>query len=142
MEFRVLTPQSLHSHQSRRGNTKIFVGEASYGTSFHMAVDGCWGPMCDFTGSRLQSDAKPGRCTNSAGYIAYAEINEIIRSGEGEVIYDADSDTDVLLYEGLYPLDLSSPPTFSSTPPCCQFWRETTVLLTTPLVRVLRSRLR
>ncbi len=26
-------------------NNKIFVGEASYGRSFHMAVDGCWGPM-------------------------------------------------------------------------------------------------
>jgi hypothetical protein len=110
-------------------NSKIFVGEASYGRSFHMAVDGCWGPMCDFTGSRLQSDAKPGRCTNSAGYIAYAEINEIIRSGEGEVIYDADSDTDVLLYEGLYSLALFSLPnfqpaprhvtSFGARPPCC-----------------------
>ncbi|KAH6851101.1 glycoside hydrolase family 18 protein [Chaetomium sp. MPI-CAGE-AT-0009] len=83
-------------------NNKIFVGEASYGRSFHMAVDGCWGPMCDFTGTRLQSDAKPGRCTNSSGYIAYAEINEILRKGGGQFIHDRDSDTNVLLYEGDY----------------------------------------
>ncbi|KAK4233824.1 hypothetical protein C8A03DRAFT_47714 [Achaetomium macrosporum] len=83
-------------------NNKIFVGEASYGRSFHMAVDGCWGPTCDFTGTGLQSDAKPGRCTNSPGYMAYAEINEPIRSGAGQVVHDHDSNTDVLLYEGDY----------------------------------------
>jgi hypothetical protein len=82
-------------------NNKIFVGESSYGRSFRMAVDGCWGPMCEFTGSRLVSDANPGRCTDTAGYISNAEINELIQNGNGRVLYDRKSDTDVLLYNGL-----------------------------------------
>ncbi|KAK4072464.1 CAZyme family GH18 and CBM24 [Trichoderma harzianum] len=84
-------------------NNKIFVGEASYGRSFHMATDGCWGPMCDFTGTRLQSDAKPGRCTKAPGYVAYAEINEIIKKGDGaQTFRDNSSDSDIMLYKGDY----------------------------------------
>ncbi|KAI1772844.1 carbohydrate-binding module family 24 protein [Hypoxylon cercidicola] len=83
-------------------NNKIFVGESSYGRSFHMAVDGCWGPMCDFTGTRTESDAQPGRCTKTGGYIANAEINELIRTGAVQQLHDGDSNTDVLLYNGDY----------------------------------------
>ncbi|RYP06455.1 hypothetical protein DL766_010222 [Monosporascus sp. MC13-8B] len=84
-------------------NNKVFVGESSYGRSFHMAKDGCWGPMCEFTGSRTQSDAKPGRCTKTAGYISNAEINEIIRRGDGaRTFHDGDSNTDIMLYQGDY----------------------------------------
>jgi len=81
-------------------NNKIFVGESSYGRSFHMAVDGCWGPMCEFTGTRLESDAQPGRCTNQAGYIANAEINDLIRTGQAKTFHDHDSNSDILLYGG------------------------------------------
>jgi len=81
-------------------NNKIFVGESSYGRSFHMAVDGCWGPMCDFTGARLEPQAAPGRCTSTPGVLADAEINDIIRKGEGKQLYDADANVDVLLYRG------------------------------------------
>jgi hypothetical protein len=83
-------------------NNKIFVGESSYGRSFHMAVDGCWGPMCDFTGSRLVSDAQPGRCTETGGYISNAEINEIIRAGGGRQFHDGASNSDILIYKGDY----------------------------------------
>lgn len=66
-----------------------------------MATDGCWGPMCDFTGTRLQSDAKPGRCTKAPGYVAYAEINEIIKKGDGaQTFRDNSSDSDIMLYKG------------------------------------------
>ncbi|ERT01646.1 hypothetical protein HMPREF1624_02898 [Sporothrix schenckii ATCC 58251] len=82
-------------------NNKVVVGEASYGRSFHMAEHLCWGPLCEFTGSRNQSDATPGRCTQTAGYIANAEINELIRQG-AQSIYDGSSDTDVVLYNGDY----------------------------------------
>jgi hypothetical protein len=81
-------------------NNKIFVGEASYGRTFHMAVDGCWGPMCDFTGTRTASDANPGRCTGEGGFIAYAEIQDLIKVGEGQMFYDGASNTDVLVYRG------------------------------------------
>ncbi|UKZ57771.1 hypothetical protein TrVGV298_011632 [Trichoderma virens] len=84
-------------------NNKIFVGEASYGRAFHMAVNGCWGPTCDFTGSRLKSDAKPGRCTKAPGYLAYAEINEIIKNGQSDQAFrDTGSDSNVMLYQGDY----------------------------------------
>jgi hypothetical protein len=84
-------------------NNKIFVGEASYGRSFHMASDGCWGPMCDFTGSKTHSDARPGRCTNAGGYLAYAEIAEIQGSGEGaKTFHDDASSSDIMLYKGDY----------------------------------------
>ncbi|KAL7936765.1 hypothetical protein V8C35DRAFT_296407 [Trichoderma chlorosporum] len=84
-------------------NNKIFVGEASYGRSFHMAVDGCWGPTCDFTGSRLKSDARPGRCTKAPGYLAYAEINKIIKNGDDiQAFHDAASESNIMLYKGDY----------------------------------------
>jgi GH18 family chitinase len=79
-------------------NNKIFVGEASYERSFHMASDGCWGPMCDSTGSRTQSDAKPGRCTNTGGYPAYAEIAELQANGQdAKMFYDDASSSDIVL---------------------------------------------
>ncbi|PVH83223.1 carbohydrate-binding module family 24 protein [Cadophora sp. DSE1049] len=84
-------------------NNKIFVGEASYGRAFHMAQDGCWGPTCDFTGSRTVSDANPGRCTKTGGYLAAAEINEVIKRGDGaQTFHDDASNTDVMLYKGDY----------------------------------------
>lgn len=83
-------------------NNKIFVGESSYGRSFHMAVDGCWGPMCDFTGTRLESDAQPGRCTETRGYSSNAEINEILSKTGAQYFHDGASNSDVVLYKGDY----------------------------------------
>ncbi|KAM7210947.1 carbohydrate-binding module family 24 protein [Rhypophila decipiens] len=84
-------------------NNKVFVGEASYGRSFHMAQDGCWGPMCEFTGSRTESDANPGRCTDTGGYLAAAEIMEIIQKGDGaNTFHDSDSNSDIMLDQGDY----------------------------------------
>ncbi|KAL6351717.1 hypothetical protein LRP88_15008 [Fusarium phalaenopsidis] len=84
-------------------NNKVFVGESSYGRSFHLAKDGCYGPMCEFTGSRTESDAKPGRCTKTSGYLANAEINEILLSGKmSKAFYDKNSQSNVILYEGDY----------------------------------------
>ncbi|KAM0329996.1 hypothetical protein ACHAQA_004165 [Verticillium albo-atrum] len=89
---------------------KIFVGESSYGRSFRMAKPGCWGPMCDFTGSRTESNADPGRCTKTGGYLANAEINEIIKRGgaDVEVFRDQDSGADVLLFGDNYVSFLTS----------------------------------
>lgn len=87
-------------------NNKVFVGESSYGRSFRMAEDGCWGPMCEFTGSRTESNANPGRCTKTSGYISFAEITEIIRRSGGakgfRVFHDGASNSDILLYNGDY----------------------------------------
>ena len=68
-----------------------------------MARNGCWEPLCEFTGTKLQSNANPGRCTKTAGYLAYAEIMEIMRGKPGvKMIHDHGSNTDVLLYDGDY----------------------------------------
>lgn len=89
---------------------KIVVGVTSYGRSFAMEQPGCWGPNCKSTGTRLDSHATPGRCTGTAGYIADAEINEIIRGGSGgssakrqsRVVthfLDTGSNSDILVYD-------------------------------------------
>ncbi|KAK3986114.1 hypothetical protein QBC44DRAFT_373421 [Cladorrhinum sp. PSN332] len=87
-------------------NNKIFVGEASYGRSFRMAQDGCWGPMCEFTGSRTKSDAIPGRCTKEGGYVALAEISELLKRADdgalAQLFHDHDSNSDIALYKGDY----------------------------------------
>jgi hypothetical protein len=65
-----------------------------------MAQPGCWGELCEFTGSRNKSDATPGRCTNSGGYLATAEIEEILTLQGGESFHDPRSNSDILLYNG------------------------------------------
>ncbi|KAM4066213.1 glycosyl hydrolases family 18 domain-containing protein [Hirsutella rhossiliensis] len=77
----------IRSHVTKAGvpNNKVFVGESSYGRSFRMAQDGCWGP-----------------CATYRGYISNAEINEIIKKSQGRTLNDGDSNTDVLLYQGDY----------------------------------------
>lgn len=62
-------------------SNKVVVGVTSYGRSFHMSERGCRGEMCTFTGDARTSHAKRGKCTDTAGYIANAEINEIIAKG-------------------------------------------------------------
>ncbi|KAH7179066.1 uncharacterized protein B0J16DRAFT_273248 [Fusarium flagelliforme] len=56
---------------------KVIVGIASYGRSFRMEDKSCTGPHCHFTGSYEESDAEPGQCTGTNGYIANAELDEI-----------------------------------------------------------------
>jgi hypothetical protein len=82
--------------------------------------------MCDFTGTRLQSDANPGKCTKTPGYLGYAEIMEIIRLGGNQiqVFHDHSSNTDVLLYKGLsgysYPTTTSTLEISHTLMPACQ----------------------
>ncbi|KAJ6151665.1 hypothetical protein N7470_006793 [Penicillium chermesinum] len=77
--------------------SKVIVGMASYGRSFEMTEAGCTGPNCKYTGP--QSGATPGRCTKTAGYIANAEINEIIDTNDSaEKSFDKGSDSNILVY--------------------------------------------
>jgi GH18 family chitinase len=83
---------------------KVIVGITSYGRSFNMAEAGCWGPSCLYTGSQMNSHATKGKCTDSAGYIADAEIAEIIEGKKraGRVVkqfVDPTSNSDVLVYD-------------------------------------------
>lgn len=84
-------------------SNKIMVGESSYGRSFKMAEAGCTGPDCFYVStSDGESAAKPGRCTNTAGYIADAEIKEIISRGGDSVKtwYDIETASDYMVYDG------------------------------------------
>ncbi|KAM5436561.1 hypothetical protein MferCBS31731_005839 [Microsporum ferrugineum] len=58
--------------------SKVFVGVTSYGRSFRMLDPGCTGPLCMFTGSFGHSEAEPGFCTGTSGYIANAELESIL----------------------------------------------------------------
>lgn len=57
---------------------KVIVGVTSYGRTYKMASAGCWGPQCNYLGDRINSPAKKGVCTGTGGYIADAEIGEIV----------------------------------------------------------------
>jgi hypothetical protein len=58
--------------------------------------------MCEFTGTRTLSNAAPGRCTNTSGYLAQAEINELIMRKGPRHLYDPSSNSDVIIYNGTY----------------------------------------
>lgn len=80
----------------------ILVGESSYSRLFRMAKDGCYSPMCEFTGSRTKFNANPGKCTKEPGYLANAEINEILNKDSSvKKFYDKDLQSNVMLYKGL-----------------------------------------
>jgi GH18 family chitinase/LysM repeat protein len=80
---------------------KVIVGVTSYGRSFKMAEAGCYGPDCFYTGNKLESGAKKGKCTGTAGYIADAEIDEILKDKSRVVEHyvDTTSHSDVLIYD-------------------------------------------
>ncbi|OJJ98253.1 hypothetical protein ASPACDRAFT_1889517 [Aspergillus aculeatus ATCC 16872] len=76
---------------------KLMVGVSSYGRSFEMTAANCTGPECTYVGPN--SGATPGRCTQTAGYIANAEINEIIATNPTvQVLFDSGSDSDIIVY--------------------------------------------
>jgi len=77
---------------------KVIMGVSSYGRSFKMAQPGCDTETCFFLGDRNNSPAKPGRCTATAGYIANAEINEILPAAT-RTWYDPKTMTDYLVYD-------------------------------------------
>ncbi|KAJ6448445.1 glycoside hydrolase superfamily [Mycena sanguinolenta] len=80
-------------------SNKLIVGVTSYGRAFKMTTAGCTGPLCTFTGP--SSGATPGPCTNTAGYIANAEINQIIAAGGVQTFHDGPSDSDILVYNSV-----------------------------------------
>ncbi|CAI7591731.1 unnamed protein product [Penicillium glandicola] len=78
-------------------SNKVMVGVTSYGRSFEMATANCTGPDCTYTGP--DSGATPGRCTQTAGYISNAEIDEIISTNPTvQILFDDDSDSDIIVY--------------------------------------------
>ncbi|CAK7236302.1 hypothetical protein SEUCBS140593_009574 [Sporothrix eucalyptigena] len=93
-------------------SNKVVVGVTSYGRSFHMAEAGCYTAECQFTGSASVSDATPGPCTNTAGFLSDAEIKAILAGtsesgsagGPSNTVtasyVDAASNSNILVYNG------------------------------------------
>ncbi|KLU91336.1 hypothetical protein MAPG_09857 [Magnaporthiopsis poae ATCC 64411] len=83
-------------------SNKVVVGVTSYARSFHMSERGCTGETCTFTGDRATSHAKKGRCTDTAGYISNAELDEIISSNKGGNVQTWTSQlTNFIVYDDL-----------------------------------------
>jgi chitinase len=77
---------------------KVIVGVSSYGRSFKMLQAGCIGPNCLFVGPA--SEAAPGACTRTPGYISDGEIARISASNPSAQNYhDAASDSNILVYD-------------------------------------------
>ncbi|KAI6754849.1 hypothetical protein HG530_012601 [Fusarium avenaceum] len=94
-------------------SNKVIVGVTSYGRSFKLASPGCYGPDCFYTGSKIHSDAKKGKCTGQAGYIADAEIDEILKDKSRVVKHyvDSTSHSDILIYDDTEWVSYMSPST-------------------------------
>ncbi|PTD02778.1 Killer toxin subunits alpha/beta [Fusarium culmorum] len=94
-------------------SNKVIVGVTRYGRSFKMASAGCYGPDCFYTGSKIHSDAKEGKCTGQAGYIADAEIVEILKDKSRVVkqFVDSTSHSDILVYDDTEWVSYMSPST-------------------------------
>jgi len=90
-------------------SSKVIVGVSSYGRSFKMTTAGCDGPNCNFVGA--ESQAKPGACTGTAGYISNAEIQNIINTRPVNRQFLDDSHSDVLVYDNTEWVAYMSPQT-------------------------------
>ncbi|KAJ6127688.1 Peptidoglycan-binding Lysin subgroup [Penicillium samsonianum] len=81
---------------------KVVVGVSSYGRSFRIADADCDGPLCKFTGGRLDSNADKVECTDTAGYISNAEINQLLKHNSSPVnkhYIDAHSNSNIMVYD-------------------------------------------
>jgi len=66
-----------------------------------MADASCWTEECLFTGTNTQSNAEQGPCTGTAGYIADAEIYDILNdpSRVNQNYVDDVSNSNILVYD-------------------------------------------
>jgi chitinase len=79
---------------------KIMVGVSSYGRSFKMVNPSCTGVMCKFSGTPKLSNADPGYCTGTPGYISNAEIAELSENDDVEQWFDTESSSNILTWDG------------------------------------------
>ncbi|KAF9882859.1 hypothetical protein FE257_004945 [Aspergillus nanangensis] len=87
----MVTKAGVPSHQ-------LIIGVSSYGRSFGMTTPGCWGDMCTYVGKA--SGATPGRCTNTAGYLADGEIADIIAENpSAQQYWDPISFSNIMVYD-------------------------------------------
>ncbi|WEW59000.1 hypothetical protein PRK78_004468 [Emydomyces testavorans] len=92
-------------------SNQVVVGVTSYGRSYGMADAGCHTPDCFYTGTPLLSDAAKGVCTGTAGYIADAEIYDILKDSSrvNHHYVDPTSNTNILVYDNIQWVGYMSP---------------------------------
>jgi chitinase len=74
--------------------SSIMVGVTSYGRSFEMTTVGCYTSDCTWDAA-----GSAGPCSDTAGYIDNAEINQILADdSSGQQIFSSDDDSDILVY--------------------------------------------
>ncbi|THC89244.1 hypothetical protein EYZ11_011312 [Aspergillus tanneri] len=106
-------------------SNQVVAGVTSYGRSFAMADPSCHGPDCFYIGGPYDSQATPGKCTATAGYISDAEINEILEGsttngplkrdgGVNQHYVDPTSNSDILVYDNTQWVAYMSPATKAS----------------------------
>jgi hypothetical protein len=68
-----------------------------------MSDASCWTEECTFTGTSTQSNAEEGPCTATAGYIANAEIQDILNDASrvNQNYVDEASNTNILVYDDI-----------------------------------------
>jgi hypothetical protein len=92
-------------------SNKVVVGGTSYRRSFAIADSLYYSPDCLFTGGPYDSQASPGRCTATGGYISDAKIREIVEGSTQNGILKRDrrvnehyvdpvSASNILIYDG------------------------------------------
>jgi len=64
--------------------SKVVLGMGFYGRSYTLQDPSCTAPGCPFTGA-----APPGPCTQSAGTLSFAEIEDVIAAGANVVLNEA-----------------------------------------------------
>jgi GH18 family chitinase len=79
---------------------KVIVGVSSYGRAFGIVDPSCRDPMCTYTGPA--SGAVAGKCTLTAGYLADAEIYDMINRGAVAYHDDLVSDSDIVVFRGTW----------------------------------------
>ncbi|KAG5951737.1 hypothetical protein E4U53_002386 [Claviceps sorghi] len=66
---------------------KIALGFGFYGRAFTLSDPGCTKPGCPFSGG-----AKPGVCTKTSGYLAYYEVQDILKKNSNiQVFHDKEA---------------------------------------------------
>jgi hypothetical protein len=79
-------------------SNKVIMGVPSFGRSYKMTGVSCQTPTCRHMDGK-NSTATLGRCTKTAGMLANAEIEDIIKQNLGRTHYDPASDSDILIYD-------------------------------------------
>lgn len=84
-------------------SNKVVASVSSYGRLFEMAEPGCYTASCHFTGTASHSNAKKGLYTDTAGFIANAEIKQILDdpSRVNQHYVDKESTINILVYDDI-----------------------------------------